>query len=492
MTPGTDATAETGGPLAEPDKPLAVKIGSAVRWSAFNSLLQRVSQVAVSIVLARLIAPEQFGVFAVALVVLNIVLNISELGVSVALVRATGPIKHMAPTVTTISLASGAVLALLCFTGAPWFASALGAPEATGVIQLMSVALLIAGASAVPSALLQRGFRQDHKFIADTSGFAVGTAVAILLAVLGFGPWSLAWSRVATNATTAVIMFALTKERYRPGFDRTQARAVLAFGLPLAGSSLLIFGVMNVDYIVIGSMLGTLSLGLYTLAFNLSSWPVGAFSAPIRSVSLAAFSQLRDDPVRFQRSFSRALGLLALFTVPACVLLGALGEPLIRFVYGERWAAAAAPLALLVLVGALRVALELAYDYLASAGHSKAILTIHLLWLAALIPTLAVAAHLDGIRAVAAGHVVVVVLVVVPAYLVAFRPLGVRAAALASSLTRPVLGGLVMIAVAVTVQRLVDGDATQLLLGGLLSIAAYAAVMYPMRHEALRLLRRQA
>ncbi len=467
------------------------QVGSAIRWSAFNSLLQRLAAVGFSVLLARLIAPEQFGVFAVALVVLNIVLSVSELGVSAALVRTNDPVEKMAPTVTTLSLASGTLLALICVAGAPWFSNAMDTPEAAGVIQLMSVALVIAGATAVPGAMMQRNFRQDHKFYADTAAFVCGTAVAVVLALMGFGAWSLAWQRIVQNLAAAIIMFWLTKDRFRPGWDAVQARALLAFGLPLAGSSLLIFGVMNVDYIVVGAMLGTVPLGFYLLAFNLASWPVSAFSAPVRSVSLAAFSKVREDPELFQKSFGRALGLLALVTVPACVLLAALAEPLIRVVYGERWAPAAAALALLVLLGAVRVALELGYDYLASAGRSRAILVIHVVWLGALVPLLAVGAKLDGIRGVAVAHVIVGVLIITPAYLVAFKPYGVRASALGARLLRPFLGGVLMVAVVLAVRNMIDGEVLQILVGGSLSCLAYTAVVFPMRHEILGVLRRK-
>ncbi|MBB5800607.1 PST family polysaccharide transporter [Saccharothrix ecbatanensis] len=468
------------------------RVTSAIRWSAVNSLVQRLSQVGVGILLARLIAPEQFGVFAVALVVLNIVMSVSEMGVSVALVRTEKPVSELAPTVTTLSIASGCVLAALCILGAPWFASAMDTPQATGVIQLMSLSLVIAGASAVPGALLQREFRQDHKFVADTSAFVVGTAIVVVLALMGFGAWSLAWSRIATNLVAAVVMFAYTPKRYRPGFDVVQARGLLSFGLPLAGSSLLVFGVMNVDYIIVGSVLGTVPLGFYLLAFNLANWPVGAFSQPVRSVSLAAFSQVRDDPELFARTFARALRLLALVTVPACVLLAALADPLVRTVYGERWAPAAQALALLVLLGALRVALELGYDYLASAGRSGAILVIHLVWLGVLVPLLAVGAHFGGIQGVAAAQSVVVLLVVVPAYLVTFRPYGLRARVLGAAVARPVLGGVVMVAVALGVQWVIQDALWRLLVGGALASLAYAAVVFPLRHEVLGLLRRQS
>ena len=111
--------------------------------------------------------------------------------------------------------------------------------------------------------------------------------------------------------------------------------------------------------------------------------------------------------------------------VPACVLLGVLGGPLVRVVYGGRWSDAAAPLALLAVLGGARVALELAYDFLVSAGRSTTAFRLNLLWLASLVPLLIVSAHIGGITAVAAGHVIAVAVVVLPAHLVALHRLGV-------------------------------------------------------------------
>jgi len=476
MTVGMDPTS---------GEQLRTRVSSALRWSFFNSVFMRMGQLLLSIFLARLIAPEQFGVYAAALVVINIILSISELGVSVSLVQHTGDISEMGPTVTTLSWASGAMLGAVCFFGAPYFADALGAPEATGVIQLMSVAVVVAGAAAVPGAILQRNFRQDHKMVADVLSFLVSLVVAVVLALADFGPWALAWSRVAANVTAALVMVLFTKERFRPGFNAQQARRVLAFGLPLAGSSLLIFVVLNVDYIVVGHVLGPVALGYYLIAFNLSSWPVSAFSTTIRSVSLAAFSHLREDAEEFRRSFGHALASLMALTIPACVLLAALAVPLLRFVYGPRWLPSATPLAILSILGALRVALELAYDYLAASGRTRPILWIHLLWLAGLIPALAIGATIDGLAGVAWGHVLVVCLLVTPAYLFALRRIGVTARGIFKPLLRPVIGGLVMGGVIVVVERLVASDFLVLLTGGVASLTAYTLIVYPMRKQLI-------
>lgn len=468
-------------PPFDRDPRLRERVTGALRWSFINSAVLRLSQLGVGIVLAHLIAPRQFGVYAVALVVVNIVLSVSELGVSVALVRHNGGIRAMAPTVTTLSIASSATFSLLVAFIASYVAEALGAPEATGVIRLMAVAILVAGFSAVPSAILQREFRQDHKLLADAIGFVVSTAVVIALALAHFGPWALAWSRIAGNLSAALVMIVLTKERYWPGFDRQIAREVLSFSLPLAGASLLVLGAMNVDYIVIGAILGPLQLGLYLLAFNLASWPVNAFSSSIRSVSLAGFAQLRQDEGRMQSGFSRSLALLMAVTLPACVLLAAFSMPLIRFIYGERWLPAAAALAVLSVLGAVRVALELAYDYLAAAGRTRAILLIHLIWTIGLVPSLIIGADVGGIEGVGWGHVAIVIILVIPAYLRALGLAGVEARSLLGGLVRPLVGGAVMTLSALAISRVLETDFLRLAVGGTMSLAAYVAIVLPMR-----------
>jgi PST family polysaccharide transporter len=360
---------------------------------------------------------------------------------------------------------------------APWLAQALGAPAAAGPIRVLALSLVIAGLSATPSACIQREFRQDRKLIADTVSFVVTTVVAVVMASAGFGAWSLAWSRVVGNVVLFGFTFALAPARYRPAWDAALARRLLRFGLPLAGASIVVFAVMNVDYAVIGNILGPTQLGIYVLAFNLSGWPVGAFSSTVRAVSLPAFSELRSDPLRHQASFGRALGMLFVPVVPACVLLGVLGHPLVRFVYGARWSDAGGPLAFLAVVGASRVALELAYDFLVSAGKSDDALRLNLLWLVSLVPMLIVAAHVGGITAVAAGHVVALCLVVLPAYMKVLRGLGVTVASVVGPISRPLVGGALMALTALAALAVMPGDLARLVAGGTLSLLVYALVV---------------
>lgn len=475
--PVADSPAE----LAATDAVLRDKVAGALRWSMANTIVTRAAQLGLGIVLAHLLAPREFGVYAVALVVINITMSISELGASVALVRYEGDPADIAPTVTTIAYASSGVLATVSFIGAPYFADAMGAPDATGVVRLLSVALLTSGLSAVPGAMLQREFRQDYKMLADTASFVVSTVIVIVLALAGLGPWALAWSRLAANVTSAVVMTVLSSERFRPGFDRQRAGEILRFSIPLSAASLLVFAVMNVDYIVVGALLGPTELGLYLIAFNLSSWPVTAFSSSIRSVSVAGFANLQGDRARLRRGFSTSLALLMTLSIPACVLLATFAAPLVRFVYGDRWFPAAAPLIVLSLVGILRIALELAYDCLAAIGRTMAIMAVNGLWLVALVPALVTGARRGGITGVAWGHLVTVVVVVVPAFAWALSRAQVPVGSYARGLVRPSVAGLAMVGVGVAVTSRLESDFLVLALGGTLSLATYVAIVLPGR-----------
>jgi O-antigen/teichoic acid export membrane protein len=458
---------------------LGSKVGKGLVWSTLNTVVGRIGQLVVGIILARLIAPEQFGVFAAALVVLNVVISISELGVSVAIVQARDrdEVDRIAPVVTTVSAASGAVLAGLMALTAPWLATALGAPAAAGPIRVLALSLVLAGVAAVPGACLQREFRQDRKFVGDFASFVVSTAVALWMATAGYGAWSLAWSRVASSAALTVVLYALASRRYRPAWDAALAARLLRFGIPLAGASITVFAVLNVDYAVVGHILGPTQLGIYVLAFNLSGWPVNAFSTTVRAVALPAFAELRADPLRHQASFGRGLGMLFVLVVPACVLLGTLALPLVRFVYGPRWSDAAAPLAFLAAVGASRVALELAYDFLVSAGKSDTALGLNILWFITLIPILIVGAHVGGIAGVAAAHVIALVLVVVPSHLRALRRLGVTTASIVGPILRPLFGGAVMALVVAWSAHVLPNDPGRLAGASLLGLVAYGGIV---------------
>jgi len=471
----------TGEPNVNADQKPDRKVSRALGISFLNTAIGRVGTVLTGILLAHILVPADFGAYAVALVALMALLSINELGVSLALVRWQGDPRDIAPTVTTISIVSSAVLFGLCWFAAPEFALQLGSPGATGVVRLLCSSVLIDGATAAAAQLVNREFRQGTRLVVDFSNLALSTGITVVLALAGAGPWSLAAGRLVGNGLTAILLFRLIDLWPRPGFDRRQAKELIRFGLPLAGASLLMVAMLNVDYVITGHILGAVALGLYLQAFNLASWPVNMFSTVVRRVSLAAFARVQDDPVRRQEVLAKLTALLMAATLPVCALLGLLALPIVTTLYGPVWSGATGALEFLVVLGAVRVAAELGYDYLVALGYSRRTMWLQAAWFAALVVCLPIGARSDGIRGVGEAHAAVALLLVLPAFVLAVRATGVPVLILGKAVLRPLLGCALLVAVVLLVRWNTPPNFVRLLLGGALGLAVYVPVVWPLR-----------
>ncbi|ONI73525.1 hypothetical protein ALI144C_45265 [Actinosynnema sp. ALI-1.44] len=456
-------------------------IRRALRMSLLNTVVGKLGTFATGIVLARLLTPHDFGVYAIAFVALIALLSLNELGVSLAIVRWPGDPERIRPTVTTISVATSVLVYALCWFGAPVFADAMEVPEATGVVRVLCVGALIDGLSAPVAQLMNREFRQGLRLFVDLSNLLVTTGVTVSLAATGHGAWSLAWGQITGNAVSSLVLFGLSRKWPRLGFDRKLARELVSFGLPLAGASLLMVAMWNVDKVFTGPLLGAVALGLYLQAFNLASWPVNVFSLVVRRVSLAAFARVQEDPGERQAVFAKMTMLLAIPTLPVCTVLGLLALPVVTTLYGYPWAGSAVALQFLALLGVVRVASELAYDFLVALGRSRTTLWLQAGWLVALLVFLPVGAMFGGIEGVGIAHAGVAVVLVLPAYATAVARTGISIRALAAPLVRPVLGTVCMVAVILVVRWFTEPSLLQLLLGGVLGLLAYAPAVWPLR-----------
>ncbi|MEU6372627.1 oligosaccharide flippase family protein [Streptomyces sp. NPDC046909] len=478
---------ETAEPGERPTAPsLGRKVRSAARWSLINTVVMRLGNFATGIILARFaLGPAEWGVYGIAQTVLLVLLSANELGVSLAMVRWEGDPRRFAPTVLTLSTLSSGLLYVALFVSAPAVARALGSPGATGVLRVMCVCLVIDAVAHVPAGVLTREFAQGRRMVIDAANFVLSTAVTLVLAFAGWGAMSFAVGAVAGNVA-ALAGFALAVPgMLRFGWDPRQARALLKFGLPLAGASLLALAVVNVDTMVVGSALGGTALGFYVLAFNMSGWPVRVISEAARRVSFAGFSRLADSPQALAQGFSRALAVLVTGTVPLCVLLGGLAGPVVQLVYGATWLPAAEALPWLMALGLVRIGCELAYDCLVAVGQRRSLILVQGLWVAALIPVLIVGARHGGIVGVAQGHVVVAVGLVVPVFLYALSRAGIRLVDIARACAWPFFAGAVMALVIVAAKWLLGDGALALCVVGVAALAAYVVCVLPSRRFLL-------
>jgi O-antigen/teichoic acid export membrane protein len=466
---------------ADEDDSLTGKASRAFGWSFASNLLTRVATMGTGIVLARILGPHAFGAYAVALVALFAMQMFNELGVSLAIVRWEDDPHDITPTVTTISVFVSSLAYIACFFGAPAYASAMGDPSASGVVRFLALAILIDGFCTSASGLLERAFQQKRKMFATQVSGWLGTALTLILALSGRGVMSLAIGQVFGAALCMIIMVASVPSSMRFGFNRIKARALLGFGLPLAGSNLVNFAVSNTDQIIVGHLLGTSSLGYYVLALNMAGWPLSVISQPLRSVLPATFSRLQHDRAVMRDTFLTSLALLGAVALPACLVICGSARPLIGFVYGTRWLPAARPLLWLALLSCFRILFELAYDYMIVLMFSRAVLVIQLIWMLFLVPGLIIGVKLSGIYGAGAAEAAVAIIAVLPCYLHCLRSAGVGLNALGKRLALPALVAVALWVFAAEVARVEGNYFIALVLSGFVTLVAVGVLVYRLR-----------
>ncbi|SDI98994.1 polysaccharide transporter, PST family [Frankineae bacterium MT45] len=460
--------------------PLGSKVRKGAIWSALSTLIFKFANITIMAIVVRELDQKDFGVFAVAITAFTIISSFAELGVSACLIRGDVDLAKVAPTVATIAMVSSGTLAAIMFVFAEPISRALGSSDADGPLRVLALAVLMVGFFAVPSAEVTRNFRQDQQFVASVIGFVPSNALLLVMAANGGGAMSFAWSRVVGQVCVGMALIYFAKEPYRFGFSPKQAKFVLAFGLPLAGANLLNFVLLNADYALVGRLLGEVKLATYMLAFNIASWSTSLLAAMINGTGLAAFSRVKDDPVRLQRVLGKATAAIALIALPVCSMTFVLAPDLVRTVYGDKWSATAPILTILSLYGAISLFCLLLANVLSGLGYTRALFVVQVVWLAALVPAMTVGVHIGGVEGVAWAHIVIVLLVAMPAYLAMLkRSSNVRLTPLIPAVMPAVIASVVSAVVAAVAIRFVEGDLPRLLVGGILGGLAYAALALP-------------
>ncbi|MEV0162890.1 PST family polysaccharide transporter [Nonomuraea fuscirosea] len=456
------------------------KAGRGLRWSLLGNLVMRAGSFTMSLVLARLLVPEDFGVFAIALAATQFVIYINDAGVIAATVQWRGRLEEVAPTATVVAIASSLTLYALFWVIAPFYARLAGSEDATWVIRVLMATNVVYGLTAVRSATLMRRFEQDKLAWANLAGFVVTAAVSITLAANGAGAYSFAWGQLSGGVLTGLLVLVLARVKIELGFDRVLAARLLRFGLPLCVSLGLEGLLLNMDAVIVGDVLGPVLLGYYLLAYNISSWVPGLIGTAIRYVALPSFARLAEEGEESTREGVRqAVPLLAGLVLPIAALLSTLAPAVVEFLYGASWLPAAQALRFLAMVMAVRMLSLLITDILAALGRTKATMWVNLCWAAALLPALLIGAGLDGIRGAAMAHAVIAVLVALPLLAVALRRSGVPVRLVGAGLARPLLGGALAGGVMTALATVIDGAFFELCVAGGAGLLLFVLVVVP-------------
>ncbi|HEY0812036.1 MAG TPA: lipopolysaccharide biosynthesis protein [Pseudonocardia sp.] len=382
-------------------------------WAFAGSAGQAVLQVAATVVLARLLTPEQFGSVAAALLVVGLAQLLTQLGVSAAVVRRRELTDEDVAAAFGFSVLVSSVFAVGLATAAPVLSPLVGLAADAPLLPLLAPALVLAGVAAVPSGLLQRNLRFRQLTVVDL--IAAGPAmigVSVVLALAGLGADALALAEIAAALVTAVGYLLLARPTLRPLTPRAawaRLQPMIGFGSGYSLAQLGNWVAQNADNLVVAAALGTGALGVYSRAYNLLSEPASVIGGAADKVLFPAMARVRDEGERLRAAYVRSASLIAMVTVPASVLLCVLAPEVVRVLLGPRWAAVVVPLRVFALVLLPRTTHKISTSLTRATGAVYRAAWRMWLYAAEVVVFCWVGARVAGVDGVAVGAAVAIV-----------------------------------------------------------------------------------
>ena len=475
----------------------SASVVSGVVWNLAQLGAGRVVTLVVTVVLARLLVPEDFGLFALGLLALGVFDRLKDIGVGAGLVQRPGPWSRLAPTGLTVSVGGALVLAAACALLAPRLAVLLGEPELGPVLRVLAISLAVSGASVLPDAALRRRMLFRQRTVPELSGAVVKGAVCVALALAGWGVWSLVWGQLAAALTTTVGYWVVYRRhglgRLRAGWDRPVAGSLLSYGGQLAWVAVLALLIDNLDYLVIGRRLGAEQLGYYTMAFRLPELLVISVCAVIGQVLFSAFAARAGDAAGLRRQFLSATGAIAGVTVPVGAGLSAAAPDLVPLVLGDGFGASVQVLQLLGLYAAAYSLTFHAGELYKATGQAHILLWLSLAKLVTFAPVLWFAAGRSIVAVAAAVLALNLVFGLLRAAIVR-RVLDIGVLAQLRPVAAPIVAGLLMWGALVLLGHVLPAGGHLLRLGLLVvvGVGVYVVALVVLDRSAVARLRELA
>lgn len=395
-----------------------------IRWTILGFGVYKAITFATTIVLARLLVPEDFGLMALAILAIGVLNLFSDFGFGSAQVVRQDLDRRAQGTVFTVILVTAAVVAALSAASSPVVAAIFDEPRVVPVLIVLAVHTVPTAVGWFYETLLQRELEFRGRFRARLVESLTWAGVTIGLAVAGAGVWSLVVGHIVSTTAYSVALVIVAPYRVRPRFDARTARDVFSTGRGFVVQAASAFLRQNVDTFAVGRI-GAAALGFYSIAFRLGELPNAAIANPVAQATFPGFARLRARGEDVVRPFLAVLRLIALITFPIGLVLSGAARPFVELLYGDRWLPAVGPVAVLGLWAAVRPVEATIAWLLNSIGEPGVVGRVSMVLLVPLVPALLVAAHYGGITAVAWVMVGQLVASVVALVVLAARRAGV-------------------------------------------------------------------
>jgi len=385
--------------------PLQSRVARGLAWTLVDHWGSQLFNLAVFVLLARLLIPDDFGLVALAAVFVAFAQLIVDQGLGDALIQRREVTRSHIDTAFWVAVATAAVLTLIGVLLAIPLAAVLGEPELQPIIQVLSLTFVLSAVTSVQVALLRRELAFRSLAIRSLLAAVVGGVVSVPMAYLGFGAWALVGQQVAAALASVVSLWAVSP--WRPSLRASGAhfRELFSFGAHVVGSDVLNFLGRNSDNLLVGVVLGPTALGFYAVGYRILEVTQRMLVNVARKITFPALSRLQDDRDRLRRAYLRVTRVSSALILPGYLGLALVAPELMRVLFGHRWEMSGPVAAILFLTGPVLTLQAFSGSLLNAAGHPEVTLRFRLISSVVNIVGFVIAVPF-GITAVAAAFVV--------------------------------------------------------------------------------------
>jgi O-antigen/teichoic acid export membrane protein len=320
-------------------------------WSYATYVWQRLFTLATTAILARILVPEDFGLVAFAIIIMTLIEATRGFGINDALIYTSEQVEEAAETAFLINTAIGVAQFAIAYLLAPLTLHFIDDVRIVSILRVISFVFVIDGLGKTHEALLQKDLKFRKSAIPEIIATAIKGIVSIVLAVMGYGVWSIVFGQlVGTVAQTTAKWWALRWiPRLRFSLDR--ARALWQYGVHILSFSLLNVLLEQADQVLIATMIGQIQLGYYSIGARIPEMVIANFSLILGKTLFPTFSKLNNDMARMRTAYLMTTKYTALVTIPTALGLVAVAPELVIVVFGDQWGPAIPLLQVLALLG---------------------------------------------------------------------------------------------------------------------------------------------
>lgn len=382
---------------------------NGAKWTTSSTAILTILQFTQVTVLARILTPTEFGLVGMVTILINLFTIFSDMGVSNAIIYKQEEDPKKLSSLYWLNIFFGVLLCLIMILSTPLITSYYNEPKLKDIILISSVIFLINPLGQQFQFLLQKNFEFKLIGIIEIIAALCGTVVAIILALNNFKEASIIFGQIANSLTKTIFLFIVGYRKWKPGFyfNYKEIKEHLRFGIYSVGDNVLNFFSSNLDYIIIGGVLGAKALGFYTLAYQLVIFPISKLNPIITKVAFPLFSTMNRNKENLRKGYLNILDIVSSINFPLLVGLLVTSDYLVLALYGDGWDVTIQLIKLLCIVGILRSLGNPIGSLLMSQGRTDLGFKLNLITLILQIPSLYIGAKVFGIYGVAIGFIIV-------------------------------------------------------------------------------------